>query len=52
MKNNETENEPSQGQESLANLEKALIHFVESFESSAERWEKNVYPFIKSFESA
>jgi len=57
-KNNETANQSpsksssSQEQESLANLEKVLIHFVQTFESSAHRWEQTAYPFIKSLEAS
>ncbi len=43
--------DPPTGQESFENLEKALAHFVQTFEASAQRWEGIVYPFIKSFES-
>ena len=43
--------EPAPGLESNESLEKALTHFVQSFESSAQRWEEKVYPFITSFES-
>jgi len=39
------------GQEPFENLEKALTHFVQTFEDSAGRWEEKVYPFITSFES-
>ena len=37
---------------SMAGLEKALTHFVQSFESSAQRWEEKVYPFVQSFEAS
>jgi hypothetical protein len=33
-------------------LEKALTHFVKTFEESAQRWEGTVYPFIQSFEES
>lgn len=39
-------------QESFENLEKALTHFVHTFEASAQRWEQTIYPFIKSFEGS
>jgi len=35
--------------EALANLEKALTHFAQTFESSARRWERMVYPAIVVF---
>jgi len=35
--------------EGLANLEKALTHFALTFESSARRWERMVYPAIIVF---
>ena len=33
-------------------LEAVLASFVQTFESSAQRWEKTVYPFISSFEAS
>ena len=39
-------------QDSMVGLEKALTHFVKSFESSAQRWEEKVYPFVQSFEAS
>lgn len=33
-------------------LEKALTHFVTTFESSAKRWENTIYPFVESFEAS
>ena len=38
--------------DSLADLEGVLASFVQTFESSAQRWEQTVYPFIKSFEAS
>lgn len=36
--------------ESLQDLEAVLASFVQTFESSAQRWEQTIYPFISSFE--
>jgi len=36
----------------LQSLEKALTHFVTTFEQSTKRWEDTVYPFIQSFEAS
>ena len=41
-----------QGHQPLDSLEQVLANFVQTFESSAQRWEKAVYPFIKSFEAS
>jgi len=38
--------------DSMADLEVVLASFVQTFESSAQRWEQTVYPFIKSFEAS
>jgi len=38
--------------ESLGDLEGVLASFVQTFESSAQRWEQTVYPFISSFEAS
>lgn len=38
--------------ENGADLEEVLASFVQTFESSAQRWEQTVYPFISSFEAS
>jgi len=38
--------------ESVADLEGVLASFVQTFESSAKRWEQTIYPFIHSFEAS
>ncbi len=49
-----TSQEPASSldQDSMDGLERALTHFVKSFESSAQRWEDKVYPFIQSFQDS
>ena len=43
----ETDNSPEP--EALAKLEIALTHFAQTFEASARRWERMVYPAIFIF---
>ena len=38
--------------DSTGDLEEVLASFVQTFESSAKRWEQIIYPFINSFESS
>jgi len=38
--------------EDVADLEDVLASFVQTFESSAHRWEQTIYPFITSFEAS
>ncbi|MCU7873172.1 MAG: hypothetical protein KZQ91_10555 [Candidatus Thiodiazotropha sp. (ex Lucinoma borealis)] len=38
--------------DNIADLEGVLASFVQTFESSAQRWEQTVYPFITSFEAS
>ena len=33
-------------------LEAVLTSFVQTFESSAQRWEQTIYPFVRSFEAS
>ena len=49
-----TSQEPASSldQDSMDGLERALTHFVKSFESSAQRWEEKVYPFVQSFQDS
>ncbi len=44
-----TDSSGSPEREALAGLEKVLAHFAASFEASAQRWERMVYPAILVF---
>jgi hypothetical protein len=52
MTKHKEENQSTPEPETLGSLEKALTHFVESFEASAHRWEEQIYPFLNSFQAS